>query len=477
MICTHSDMLLDHEQHIREDSYSDLSGARIVLIDDEPDMHGIIGALTESTGSHLTGAETLEAAKKILCKETFDIAVVDMVLPDARGLDIIKYIREEYSDMSIVVVTGHADQKMAYQLECAGVQNVLTKPFSGTQFKFTLCKEMARRNLLSREGILYPDASEGELGLIGSSEYMQALRNKIRMFSQGNLPVLISGPTGTGKEIIASAIHSLSARSAKSMMIVNSAAIPEHLEESEFFGHAKGAFTGAHEEKCGIIECASGSSLFLDEVGELSLRMQAKLLRVLDGYGYLRVGESSVRPTNFRCISATNRLLPEMIKEGMFREDLYFRLKSGCIETLPLAAHKEDIPALVKHFLYEAGKRDNVGYIITGKALGVLLAYDWPGNIRELKNVIESLCVINRKSRTIVAESIEWAVSGVKQEASLSGGSFQDAKNDFEKKYYRSLLVKHNGNISACAAEAGIDRPNFSRKLKSIGIDASKYKI
>jgi two-component system nitrogen regulation response regulator NtrX len=459
-------------------AFPDLAGANILLIDDEPDIHTIVSTIIDNTGSQLWCAKSLHEAKAASKKTSFDVALVDMVLPDTNGSALIEYLKNAHPDTSLIVITGHADHDMAYTLENAGVRSVLTKPFSASQLRFTLCKEMARRKLLAKEGVLHPqDADISGVGLIGNSAYIKTLRDKIHVFSRGNMPVLIQGPTGTGKEILARAIHRLSNRGEYPMITVNSSAIPEHLEESEFFGHARGAFTGAHEQKAGIIECANGSSLFLDEVGELSLRMQAKLLRALDGNGYTRVGESTPRTADFRLISATNRPLLDMIKEGSFRQDLYFRLKSGAIETQPLSGYKEDIPLLVRHFLYELGLSQKKNFIITSDALDALTRYQWPGNVRELKNVVESLCAINCKSRTITSESIEWLISGIQKETTPLPAPFSEAKTEFEKKFYISLLAKHGGNITSSAKEAGVDRPNFSKKLKAIGIDAGEYKV
>jgi len=458
--------------------YPDLAGIRLLLVDDEVAIHDVVDGIAEQDGFTIEHAFSFKEMERKITDTTFDIALVDMVLPDAGGLDIIRYLRKRVSSLPVIVITGHADQEMAYKLECAGVLQVLTKPFSQAQLRFTLCKELVRCRTVAAEGVLTPLDGATETGLIGTSDYMKALREKIAVFSQSDLPVLVQGPTGTGKEIIAGAIHRMSARNSRTMMIINSAAIPEHLEESEFFGHARGAFTGAQEDKHGIVECAEGSTLFLDEVGELSLRMQAKLLRVLDGYGYMRVGETRIRTTDFRLISATNRLLAGMIGDGRFREDLYFRLKSGIIETMPLAAHREDIPQLVRHFLYESGMLRKTEYVITGKAMGLLLGYHWPGNIRELRNVVESLCVINRRTGTVTAESIGWAISGIGTGETGEGDKgFSAAKTEFEKKYYISLLARHNGNITACAHEAHVDRPNFSRKLRALGINAADYRV
>jgi DNA-binding NtrC family response regulator len=460
-----------------QNEFPDLAGAKVLLVDDEQDIHDIVQAIVGSTGCHLDCAHSLDAAKLSLKKKTFDVALVDMVLPGESGLDLIHHFHESHPSTSIIVITGYADHDMAWSLENAGVHSVLTKPFSAAQLRFSLCKEVARRKLLQKEGALHPaEADSGGVGLVGNSDYIKTLKEKIRVFAAGGMPVLIQGPTGTGKEIIARAIHGLSSRAGTTMITVNSSAIPEHLEESEFFGHAKGAFTGAYEQKDGIIECANGSSLFLDEVGELSLRMQAKLLRVLDGHEYTRVGESKPRKADFRLISATNRPLLDMIREGAFRQDLYFRLKSGAIDTQPLTAHTQDIPLLVRHFLFEMGRAQKKNFVITARALDALTAYEWPGNVRELKNVVESLCAINGTTRTITAESIEWVISGINTESTPTPPPFSEAKVEFEKKFYTGLLAKHGGNITASAKEAGIDRPNFSKKLKSMGVKAGEYK-
>jgi two-component system, NtrC family, response regulator AtoC len=459
------------------ESYPEFAGTHLLLVDDDPEIHTVVDAIVASMGLHLSCATTIREARSAAGKRRFDMALVDMVLPDANGIDCIACLKKACPDISIIVITGHADRDMAYSLENTGIRNVLTKPFSASQLRFTLCKEMARRKLLEKEGALHPQAADGQgVGLIGNSSYIKRLREKIAMFARSDIPVLIEGPTGTGKEIIAAAIHHLSSRCDKPMIVVNSSAIPEHLEESELFGHAKGAFTGAHKEKEGIIACADGSSLFLDEVGELSLRIQAKLLRVLDGHGYTRVGESLPRTADFRLISATNRPLRNMIDEGSFRQDLYFRLKSGIIETRPLCSHKDDIPLLVRHFLYETSRNRQKEFIITGEALATLHRYEWPGNIRELKHVVETLCSINNKSLTITAESIEWVIPGTTEKNDPLHAPFSEAKAEFEVKFYTDLLARHNGNITASAMEAGIDRPNFSKKLKVMGIKAAVYK-
>jgi two-component system nitrogen regulation response regulator NtrX len=454
----------------------DLAGADILLVDDEQPVHEIVQAILGNAGVNLTSVTCLADAMKISGEKKFDAALVDMILPDGHGIELIKNIKKVSPQTSVIVITGYADRDMAWDLESASVQSVLIKPFSAAQLRFTICKELARQRLIDKEGMISGEpASAEDCGLTGNSSYIKSLRKKIRMFAAGNLPILIHGPTGTGKEIIAAAIHANSIRSPQRMVIVNSSAVPEALEESEFFGHARGAFTGAHDEKEGFVACADNSSLFLDEVGELSLRMQAKLLRVLDGHEYTRVGDVKPRRSDFRLISATNRDLTAMIAKGTFRQDLYYRLSAGEIITHGLFSHAEDIPLLVRRFLYDYNTSCNRKIIITREALDALAGYEWPGNIREIKNAVNSLCMANSDSGTITSESIEWVILG-KNSGVANRMQFTEAKRDFEEKYYRDLLARNSGNITACAREANLDRPNFSKKLKLLGIDAGEYR-
>jgi DNA-binding NtrC family response regulator len=457
------------------DNFPELSRASVLLVDDDQTTSGLIVDMLAPCVERIVTVHSCSDAYTASREGIFNIALIDINLPDGNGFDIINQVRQEELPIKCIMITGFVDAVTAHRLEHSNIQTLLTKPFSPTQLKFSICRELARKNRQDR-GITRTDR-EGFSGneLVGVSAYTRELRRKIADFAPCDMPVLIMGPTGTGKEIIARAIHRGSGRGEKSLITVNSSAIPDHLEESEFFGHTKGAFTGASQSKEGILRCADGSSLFLDEVGELSLRMQAKLLRVLDGHEFLRVGDTVPQKVDFRLISATNRPLADMIKCGTFREDLYFRLRAACIITAPLSKHKEDIPSLVNHFLRRVQADTNRNFEMSVEALEVIIHYTWPGNIRELKNVVESLCAITMETDVISKERVLWVLS-----ESLKGDTapvvpFSSAKIDFERDYYRTLLIKCNGNISMASRAAGIERAYFSKRIRALGLAKDKF--
>jgi DNA-binding NtrC family response regulator len=458
-----------------DEKFSELASARVLLVDDDETTTDLITSmLCDSVASidiWRTCADAIASAREAM----HNVALVDVNLPDGNGFDVISQFRNEKIPVSVIMITGLVDPEMAHLLEQMSVQTLLTKPFSQTQLKFSICRELARKRHSGRDrAVLISGDSPGD-NLIGVSAYIRELRRKIDDFSASDIPLLIMGPTGTGKEIVARAIHARSPRAKIPMITVNSSAIPEHLEESEFFGYAKGAFTGASQAKEGILKCADGSTLFLDEVGELSLRMQAKLLRVLDGHEFMRLGDTAPQRSDFRLVSATNRPLPDMIKAGLFREDLYFRLRAATIITQPLCKHKEDIPPLINHFLSKQRRESGRDFSMSIEALDVITHYTWPGNIRELKNTIESLCSINQDSDVISKESVLWVLSEAAKGDTAPIVPFSAAKIDFERDYYRNLLIKFTGNISMASRAAGIERAYFSKRIKALGLAKEKF--
>ncbi len=323
-----------------------------------------------------------------------------------------------------------------------------------------------------------PDTDD--LDLVGISDYVTALRRQIRTLGPGEFPVLIQGESGTGKELVAKAIHACSMRAAARMVTVNCPAVPRNLEESEFFGHVKGAFTGAERAKEGLVSMADGSTLFLDEVGETSADVQAKLLRVLDKGELTPVGATDPEHVNIRVVSATNRDLEQMVKEGGFRGDLYSRLKGVMLTTRPLREHAEDVPPLVHHFLAQPEGRQGVR--IGEQALGVLMAYQWPGNVRELCYTVEVLRVTAGLNGTVDERAVRELLSFNEEPVAVPGAarSYARAKEHalgvFDRDYFVRLLREHHGNVSHAAAAAGMHRPNLLRKLRSLGLNAGDYR-
>ncbi|MBD3241356.1 MAG: AAA domain-containing protein [Chitinivibrionales bacterium] len=322
-------------------------------------------------------------------------------------------------------------------------------------------------------------SADDTLGFVGSSRYLQRLRDEIRTVAAGDFPVLIQGDSGTGKELVAVAIHRCSGRRERSMVVVNCAAVPHHLEEAAFFGHVKGAFTGADRAHEGLIAGAADSTLFLDEIAETSLEVQAKLLRVLDTGEYLPVGSSTMRQVDIRVVSATNRNLERLVAHGQFREDLFFRLKGMVLSTLPLRRHREDIAELVMHFLGEQ-EGDRVPSEITPSALALLRRYDWPGNVRELRYTVEVLCVASSGNRCIDEHTVERVLDLNVDEGLEGPAPYAEAKANaigaFERRYFTELLRRCHGNVTRVAESAGMHRPNVARKLKTLGIRASDYR-
>ncbi len=321
--------------------------------------------------------------------------------------------------------------------------------------------------------------SDGALGFVGASKYLRRLRDEIRTVAAGDFPVLIQGDSGTGKELVAIAIHRCSGRNERQLVVVNCAAVPHHLEEAAFFGHVKGAFTGADKAHEGLIAGAAGSTLFLDEIAETSLEVQAKLLRVLDTGEYLPVGASAMRRVDIRVVSATNRTLERLVGQGHFREDLFFRLKGMVLSTLPLRRHSEDIDELVIHFLRQQ-EGDGAPSEITPTALDLLRRYEWPGNVRELRYTVEVLRVASSGRRRIDAQTVQRVLNLNVDSEHDAPAPYAEAKarvvDRFERRYFADLLRRYRGNVTRVAEVAGMQRPNVARKLKALRIRAADYR-
>ncbi|MBD3242048.1 MAG: response regulator [Chitinivibrionales bacterium] len=451
---------------------------QVLLVEDEPSVVGFVSAMLRREGNyHIQATESLRAALTAIEKQRWNLLIADLSLPDGDGTRAIEMFRKRNAGAGVVVITGYPDEAKVRQLEAYEISSFLVKPFDAQQLKYSIIGALERSRISAQNEVVSAETDRNsDLGLVGVSSHIEELRDRIRELARGRLPVLVTGPSGTGKEIIARAMHASSDRHGNPIFAINCAAIPRHLEEAEFFGYVKGAFTGATASKNGIIASADGSTLFLDEIGELSLPVQAKLLRVLDSGEYLRIGEVQPHVVDIRVVSATNRDLETMVSEGSFREDLYFRLKGAMIVTRPLSEHIEDVPYLVDHFL----RSDAGGKLptqVTNEALALLKQYDWPGNVRELRLVVNYLRTACAGLRRINGAAVKRVLKIPEQGGDETALPFAAARQQFEKTYFAGLLKRCHGNVAQAARLAHLHRPNLLRKIKELGISADEFRI
>lgn len=441
-------------------------------MEDEALMRGMICDVVSSQDLISHSASCVTEAEALAAQERFDLLITDLNLPGENGFGLAKRLRRHRPDLQIIIVTAYPSHEMMELKEEIEVSDFLVKPFSARQLRYSVLGALERAKRARAHETTSTETEPGEdLGLVGTSSYMNDIRNQVRLVAAGDLPILIYGESGTGKELVARAVHGRSGRRDKQMITVNCAAIPAHLEESEFFGHVKGAFTGALVTKKGLVESADQSTLFLDEIGELSLAVQAKLLRVLDTGEYTRVGEVQPCKVDIRIVSATNRDLANMVENGTFRKDLYFRLCGATIITHPLREHLGDLPDLVRHFLIRMESRKE----ITREALDLLSRHSWPGNVRELQHTVKLLVASTHGRRRINTATVSSAL-GIEEKAEEPWLPYSQAKSSFEKDYFVGALRRHRGNISRAARDVGMHRPSLLRKLRDLGISPDRFR-
>ncbi len=453
---------------------SDVTKSNILIVDDEEMCREMMAEALEDSTLNISCVNSAWEARELTKAQQFDLLITDYRLKEGDSIPLIKYFHTNSPQSPILVVTAYPEKEKIKDLSECGVLSLLVKPFSVSQLRYTVYQALASKP--NRVPILNkaPSHEENILGLVGCSSHIKELRKRIFQLGPGNFPVLIRGDSGTGKEVVAHAIHSCSTRQDRTMVTVNCAAIPKQLEESELFGHTRGAFTGAHTSKEGHISTADGSTLFLDEIGELSLEVQAKLLRVLDSGEFKRIGESLPQKVDIRVISATNRHLDKMVDTGEFRRDLYFRLKGAEIITLPLSDRREDIPCLIDHMIDKSLNMSNMKYI-THDAMEVLKRYDWPGNVRELKHVVEYLCTI-ANNVTRIDSSIVESVLNIAPSDAFWIPPYYEARKRFEYDYFTKVLEHSKGNTAKAARIMGLQRPSLIRKLKDLDINPVNFK-
>ena len=418
-----------------------------------------------------TGAEAL----RLFAEETPDLVVLDIWMPQRDGLETLAELKRLHGDATIVMISGHATIETAVKATRLGAYDFIEKPLSLEKTLVTVARAL-EHGRLERENANLRARLDRQTAIIGVSEPVRVLRDQIAKAAPTSGRVLIQGENGSGKELVARAIHALSARRDGPFVEVNCAAIPEELIESELFGHERGAFTGALARRRGKFEAADGGTLFLDEIGDMSLKTQAKVLRALEEQAFERVGGRDTVKVDVRVIAASNRDLPALIAQGQFREDLFYRLNVIPIDVPPLRARQDDIPALVDHFIAvfctENGKRLKT---VSGEALAWFLAYDWPGNVRELRNMVERL-VIMTPADVIGPEDLpaplrpkETATGAEARERSL-----KEARDAFERAYILAELRTHDWNMTRTAERLGIERSHLYRKIKTYGITPPK---
>jgi two-component system nitrogen regulation response regulator NtrX len=449
-----------------------MSKATILIVDDEKNIRRSVEMICSGEGYQVKSAGDADEALKVLGSEMVDLVLLDIVLPGMDGLTLLKKIHTKFPDVVVIMISGHATVQNAVTATKEGAYDFIEKPISKEKLLISIQNALNSRKLL-QENLELRQQVSGKYEMIGESRAMQEILEQISKVAPTSGRVLIFGDSGTGKELIARAIHDNSPRRDGPFIKVNCAAIPEELIESELFGSVKGAYTGATETREGKFSLADGGTLFLDEVGDMSLKVQAKVLRVLQEGEFEKVGGHKTEKVDVRVLAATNKDLAKEVKAGRFREDLLFRLNVVPIVAPPLRRRKEDLPLLVEYFI-ESYCKEN-GYrrkYLTPDAMSALRAYDWPGNIRELKNIIERLMIMS-SSDTIDVADLPSNIQSPNYQIPIqmeSGMTLKELKESVERKYILSTLKKNKWNVSQTAKDLDIDRTNLHKKIKYYGL-------
>lgn len=452
----------------------------VMIIDDELDMLDTCSRIIKRMGhecrTYNEGCQAINEMEQVQP----DLIITDLKMPGLDGFTVLSKARELMPDTGVIVITGYASVDTAVKAMKEGARDYLAKPFSIEEFQITVAKALEERalreeNRLLRMQIQEPLHTENIIGVNGG---LQEIFRTIGKLGNSEAAILILGESGTGKELIARSVHNNSRRRLGPFIPVDCASLPDNLLESELFGHEKGAFTGAHTTKKGLMEMADGGTLFLDEIGEMSPVLQSKLLRALEERAFRRVGGTQLVEVDFRLVAATNRNLEAAIAEKEFREDLYYRINVITLKLPPLRERRQDIPLMVRHFCQKfAQSADKKISGISTEAMAALESYSWPGNVRELRNVMEravSLCETEMIRPEDLTPQILEPNKNCLQNMPL-GLPFHEAKGiwikHFEMEYLQALLRRNNGNISQAAREAGVDRKTIHRLLNKHGLE------
>jgi len=439
----------------------------LLIVDDEEGIRETLSGIFEDEGYIVTAVASGEEALGVLREQSPDLVLLDVWLSGMDGIETLQEIKKTSPNLPVVMISGHGNIELAVKATRMGAYEFLEKPLSLERVLLVARRALEKRTLEMENKALKEDLTR-RWRLIGNSNKIQQLREQIELAARSSSRVVILGESGSGKELVAHILHEKSPRVDKPFVEMNCAAIPQELIESELFGHEKGSFTGAFERKKGKFELADEGTLFLDEVGDMSLSTQSKVLRIIETQEFQRVGGNKNIKVDVRIIAATNKDLREEAKKGNFREDLLFRLNVIPIIVPPLRDRKEDIPELVEYFLeYFAVEYGQKPKKITPDGLSMLQTYDWPGNIRELKNVIERFVIMN-PSDNITAKNI--LIGESTRSDYFSFNTLREARDAFEKDFIARKLEENNWNISKTAEILDIERSNLHRKVKTYEI-------
>ncbi|MBN2370524.1 MAG: sigma-54-dependent Fis family transcriptional regulator [Vicinamibacteria bacterium] len=446
---------------------------RVLLIDDDP---GTLASLSRAFALEGYVVDTASAASQAferLAAEPVEAILSDVVMPGMNGLEFLAEIRRRVPEVPVILMSGQATIEMAVQATRLGALDFVEKPVGLERLLLTL-RNALRLDRLERENRELLHYWRDELALIGDSAPMLALRALIERAAPSDVSILVLGENGTGKELVARAIHELSSRHDQPFVKMNCAAVPADLIESELFGHEKGAFTGAVAQRRGRFDQADGGTLFLDEIGDMSLAMQSKLLRVLEDGEVLRVGGANPIRVDIRLISATNRDLGRLLSENRFREDLYYRISTLSIRTPPLRERREDLPALATHFIRGACRRNHWKEPhLSPEALDILRAQPYKGNVRELRNLVERLLILS-ESDPISTADVRTALPSLatsSRSAVPGEGTLYDLTQHYEREVIRERLRLMMGHITKTARSLGLERSHLYKKCRQLGIE------
>jgi two-component system, NtrC family, nitrogen regulation response regulator NtrX len=468
------------------------TGEPILIVDDEKNIRRTLRMVLESEGHVVHEAGSIVEADGVLSREGVDVILLDVKLGEDNGLDLLRSLKSRAEDSArsthdipVVMISGHATIEDAVSATRLGAFDFMEKPLDRNRVMVTVRNALERRKM-SRELTQLRRSADARWELLGSTQVMNELRRQIAKVAPTRSRVLITGESGTGKELIARAVHRNSLVSGGAFVKVNCAAIPPELIESELFGHERGAFTGAIAKKRGLFEVADGGTIFLDEIGDMTLPAQAKVLRVLQTGEFTRVGGEKSMRTDCRVVAATNRELEQMVKEGTFREDLYFRLNVVPIRSPDLKERPDDIPLLVESFVRECCDENGLGYKpVDEPVIERLKQYEWPGNVRELRNVVERLVIMS--DEVIREKDLPPYLGGPRAAGQpgrtgntgpvtaidlgrYAGKSLREFREEVESEFIRIRLAEFEWNISRTAQALGIERTNLHKKLRALGI-------